>query len=107
MKKLVRNCPICNHSSGKVLHTQHFSLPDKSVLPNVYDVVSCENCGFCYADSTASQEDYDKYYNEMSKYEDNNTGTGSGLSPLDKQRMDTVVDLLSNYIENKDIEVSI
>jgi SAM-dependent methyltransferase len=102
MKKLVRNCPICNNSTGKTLHTQHFSLPDKSILPNVYDVVSCENCGFCYADSTASQEDYDKYYNEMSKYEDNNTGTGSGLSPLDKQRMDTVVDLLSNYIENKD-----
>ena len=100
-KKLLRNCPICNQTNGKILHTQHFSLPDKSVLPNAYDVVSCENCGFCFADTSATQADYDKYYNEMSKYEDKNTGTGGGLSPLDKLRMDTVVDLLTQFIPEK------
>jgi len=100
-KKLLRNCPICNQINGKILHTQHFSLPDKSILPKVYDVVSCENCGFCFADSPASQADYDKYYNEMSKYEDKNTGTGGGLNPLDKLRMDTVVDLLAQFVHEK------
>ena len=100
-KKLLRNCPICKQTNGKILHTQHFSLPDKSILPNAYDVVSCENCGFCFADTSATQADYDKYYNEMSKYEDKNTGTGGGLSPLDKLRMDTVVDLLTQFIPEK------
>jgi SAM-dependent methyltransferase len=100
-KKLLRNCPICNQINAKILHTQHFSLPDKSILPKVYDVVSCENCGFCFADSPASQADYDKYYNEMSKYEDKNTGTGGGLNPLDKLRMDTVVDLLAQFVLEK------
>ena len=99
-KKLLRNCPICNQTNGKILHTQHFSLPDKSILPNAYDVVSCENCGFCFADTSATQADYDKYYNEMSKYEDKNTGTGGGLSPLDKLRMDTVVDLLTQFFQS-------
>ena len=100
-KHLLRNCPICKCNKGKILHTQHFSLPDKSVLPNVYDVVSCEDCGFCFADSAATQADYDKYYNEMSKYEDKNTGSGSGLAPLDKLRMDIVVDLLAQFIPQK------
>lgn len=104
-KILLRNCPVCDYANGKVLHTQKFSLPGNSVLPKDYDVVSCENCGFCFADSSASQTDYDKYYNEMSKYEDKNTGTGGGISPLDKLRMDIVVDLLSQFINDKNVSI--
>lgn len=100
-KKLVRICPVCNEKNGIKLHTQKFSLPEKSVLPNTYDVVACENCGFCFADTSATQQDYDQYYNQMSKYEDKNTGTGTGLSVLDKQRMETVVDLLTGIIKDK------
>jgi SAM-dependent methyltransferase len=98
IKTFLRCCPICKHTNGLVLHTQNFSLPQKSVLPGSYDVVSCGNCGFCFADTTASQKDYDLYYNQMSKYEDKNTGTGTGLSPLDKNRMSIVADLLANYV---------
>lgn len=101
LKLLNRPCPICKNNHGNVLHTQHFSIPDKSILPSQYDVVECNVCGFCFADTTASQESYDTYYNNMSKYEDKNTGTGTGLSPLDKQRMETVVNLISNYIPTK------
>lgn len=100
-KTLIRTCPICSQSNGTVLHTQHFSLQEKSILPSFYDVVTCDNCGFCFADTNATQEDYDKYYNEMSKYEDKSTGTGGGLSPLDKLRMNTVVDLLNKFIPDK------
>ncbi len=100
-KKLLRPCPICNEQKGTVLHTQKFALPEKSVLPPVYDVVSCDNCGFCFADTAASQEDYDHYYNQMSKYEDKNTRTGGGFSVFDKVRMDTVADLLLKVMNNK------
>lgn len=101
IKNLIRICPVCNEKKGINLHTQKFSLPEKSVLPAVYDVVSCQNCGFCFADTSATQKDYDQYYNEMSKYEDKETGSGGGLSVLDKQRMKTVADLLSPIIKDK------
>lgn len=104
-KKLLRPCPICRNETGQVLHTQHFTLPEKSLLPNVYDVVCCDNCGFCFADTEATQKDYDNYYNQMSKYEDKNTGSGTGLSVLDKRRMETVANLLSGFIENKTISI--
>lgn len=104
-KHLLRPCPICAETEGLVLHTQKFALPEKSVLPAAYDVVSCCNCGFCFADTSASQKDYDQYYNEMSKYEDKNTRTGGGFSSFDKIRMDTVVDLLTNVIGDKNISL--
>lgn len=100
-KHLLRTCPICTQPQGLVLHTQKFTLPEKSVLPAVYDVVSCTNCGFCFADTSATQKDYDHYYNQMSKYEDKNTGTGGGASPLDKKRMVTVAHLLEKVIGDK------
>jgi SAM-dependent methyltransferase len=34
-----------------------------------YDVVVCDNCGFCYADNIPQQSDFDIYYRDMSKYE--------------------------------------
>lgn len=34
-----------------------------------YDVVTCEICGFAFADNTPEQEKFDRYYHRMSKYE--------------------------------------
>jgi SAM-dependent methyltransferase len=65
-----RACPVCG-SSGRadLLHSQRFVLPVDHVLPDHYDVVACGACGFVYADTPASQDDYDAYYVRMSKYE--------------------------------------
>ena len=65
---LQRPCPVCQNATGELLHTQKFILPDNHILPSKYDVVTCENCGFIFADTTANQETYDRYYSEMSKY---------------------------------------
>jgi SAM-dependent methyltransferase len=104
-KKLVRICPICNQSNGTILHTQHFSLPEKSLLPSVYDVVSCNNCGFCFADTSAKQEDYDKYYNEMSKYEDKETASGGGLDSIDKARLNTAAEKIAENYSDKNASI--
>ncbi len=66
---LQRVCPVCRNATGELLHTQKFILPDNHILPSQYDVVACENCGFVFADTPATQETYDKYYSEMSKYD--------------------------------------
>lgn len=43
-------------------------IPQLYQLPREYDVVSCNDCGFCYADTNACQEDYDVYYANYNTY---------------------------------------
>jgi len=59
-----RNCPICNFNGTKLLHLQKF-FGDKE-----HKIVSCNNCGFVFVPNTPSQEEYNKYYKEMSCYEE-------------------------------------
>jgi SAM-dependent methyltransferase len=70
------------------LHHQRFALPERSPLPSAYDVVACDDCSFVYADTPGRQQDYDRYYETFSKYEDPNVATGGGDSELDRQRLD-------------------
>lgn len=44
------------------------TLPENIPLPDQYDVVSCARCGFCYADTSATKEDYDIYYTNYNSY---------------------------------------
>lgn len=75
-----RKCPICGTSEGEVLHKQHFVLPEGHPLSDGYDVVSCVKCGFVYADTTATQDDFECFYTKFSKYEDHLTATGGGYA---------------------------
>jgi SAM-dependent methyltransferase len=105
LKRLFRDCPICKNSIGRILHTQHFSLPSNSGLPPFYDVVSCSECGFCFADTETSQEGYDLYYNQMSKYEDKETGSGGAMNSTDKIRLSTAAKIISDNCPNKNVSV--
>ncbi len=105
IKTFLRLCPVCNNTKGSVLHTQNFSLPEKSILPTVYDVVSCEQCGFCFADTSASQKDYDQYYNQMSKYEDKETASGGGLNRIDKARLTIAADIIEQNFNDKNASI--
>ena len=104
-KILLRPCAICNHTKGKILHTQNFSLPEKSVLPKTYDVVECENCGHCFADTSAKQSDYDFYYNQMSKYEDKETASGGGLDEIDRARLNIAAGIIEENCPNKSASI--
>ena len=86
-KSACRPCPVCGGVRAGLLRHQPFELPTGHILPAAYDVVSCGQCGFCYADTAASQKDYDRYYAQFSKYEDNRTSTGGGGTGLDAVRL--------------------
>jgi SAM-dependent methyltransferase len=89
-----RPCPICQGQSCRPLRHQRFVLPEGHPLAAGYDVVSCLRCGFVYADSGVSQQDYDRFYADHSKYEDGATSTGGGDAPFDATRLhDTAVEL--------------
>lgn len=104
-KKLLRACPICGYGSGEVLHTQQFSLPVENPLPKSYDVVCCEACGFVFADSSASQKEYDIYYEQLSKYEDKTTASGSGLASYDAERLTKTAQAVEKFLPNKSASI--
>ncbi len=105
MKKLNRNCPICKDESGEVLHEQKFVLDDKNPLPDQYDVVCCSQCSFIYADVDATQEDYNKYYEDFSKYESIEVSSGGGTTPWDLERLLETANDIMNYIPKKDAKI--
>lgn len=63
-----RFCPICSNDTITKLQKIEMDLMSEIKLPKVYDVVCCERCGFCYADTSASKEDYDFYYKNCNVY---------------------------------------
>ena len=87
LKSACRACSVCRGSRVEILRHQAFALPAGHLLPAAYDVVCCVQCGFCYADTPAPQTDYDRYYAQFSKYEDNRTSTGGGGTGLDASRL--------------------
>jgi SAM-dependent methyltransferase len=98
IKKAIRKCPICDWDDAYFLHEQKFVLPEDHPLPDQYDVVRCIRCGFIYADTPASQEIYDDYYAEFSKYTDSQTSIGSGKTEWDAKRLKYTVDQLAPYL---------
>ncbi len=93
-KTLARSCPICAHPQGEVLHAQTFELSEGHPLAAGYEVVACAHCGFVFADTLVGQQDYDRFYAQFSKYEDNQTSTGGGGSAADRQRLrETAADI--------------
>jgi ubiquinone/menaquinone biosynthesis C-methylase UbiE len=83
-----RPCPVCDATTASALQQMHFTLPDGHPLPDRYTVAGCATCGFVYADTSATQPVYDRYYAELSKYADATTGTGGGESEWDRRRLE-------------------
>jgi len=101
LKSVTRVCPICGSTIGEVLHTQKFVLPEGHPLAEGYDVVCCVRCGFAYADTTASQRDYDEFYSRWSQYTDNKTSTGGGESAWDAERSQNTAIDIARVVPNK------
>lgn len=65
---MIRNCQVCGSTSKKLLFHQNFN--NNVIAPmKEYDVVSCNECGFIYAENLPSQEEFNKYYAQSSQYE--------------------------------------
>ena len=66
---LKRSCPICEGNMAECLCSIRFSPVDNENLPDEFDVVCCKNCGFIFDDMHSSQKDFDKYYENTTKYQ--------------------------------------
>lgn len=65
---MMRNCPICGSGKSEAIKRIYMTLPEGIALPGQYDIVSCSECGFCFADTSAKKEDYDAYYMLYNSY---------------------------------------
>ena len=102
--KLKRICPICNCNDAEKLYEINFAKSKSEFIPEHYNIVSCYNCGFIFNDSEWTQNDYDKYYSETSKYSNNFTIGGGGLSDLDLKRYNDLIDRIEKFI-NKECSI--
>ena len=69
LPKSSRNCAVCGNDKFSFLYSQKFSSYSDSGLLKGYDIVTCQSCGFCFADNIPDQNVFDVYYRKMSKYE--------------------------------------
>src|SRR5262245_57564257 len=100
-----RGCPICRETRCEKLRRQQFALPNAHPMQTGYDLVHCTKCGFCYADTTVTQADYDDYYTRLSKYVDVATSTGAGNAPWDAERLATTADALALVLADRDARI--
>lgn len=104
IKKAKRACPICNVEKGLLLNTQKIILPEGHPLRTGFDVIVCDGCGFAYADVGATQEDFDTYYAQFSKYEDRAISSG-GESAIDAARFSVTAETIAGYIKNRNSRI--
>ena len=64
-----RGCPACCGRNRRALFRQSFGALSQGSLLTGYDLVVCADCGAGYSDDIPTQDAFDRYYAEMSKYE--------------------------------------
>jgi 2-polyprenyl-3-methyl-5-hydroxy-6-metoxy-1,4-benzoquinol methylase len=86
------------------LHHQAFAAPRELHVPQSYDVVACERCGFVYADQATPQHEIDRDYEAHSKYAANvaePAATHAAFptdAPWDASRLDGVATYLADRL---------
>lgn len=85
----LRACPTCDGRATQLLYRQQFAQFSEGSLHDGYDVVACDRCGCCYADDIPGQEVFDRYYREMSKYEQ--PVTAGKINDYDLKRFEDTV----------------
>lgn len=83
----MRACPVCDTRNIQVMRVFQFALPDNYPLPDHYNVVACNWCGMVYADTEATQADYDRFYREWNKYATRYEGTLDSTSAMSADRI--------------------
>ena len=95
-----RACPVCNHRNSSQLFRQSFSSLSQGSLLDGYALVICDDCGAGYAQDIPPQTVFDRYYEEMSKYEYTERSEIQTITEL--QRFCDEIDLVAPYLNNTD-----
>ncbi|MEI9974817.1 MAG: methyltransferase domain-containing protein [Ignavibacteriota bacterium] len=98
-----RPCPVCRGEKKKLLYRQNFEQLSEARFLDGYDVVVCEDCGAAFADDIPAQETFDRYYRDLSKY--NNRERGGQAVPAEEEKCDQTIDLVARFAERRDVRI--
>jgi SAM-dependent methyltransferase len=90
-------CRACGSDNVEKLYTHYFAHIGGASFINGYDVCVCLDCGFAFADNIPAQEEFNRYYAEMSRYTD-----PAHDSDAHKQCDDACVEMLREYVPQTD-----
>jgi 2-polyprenyl-3-methyl-5-hydroxy-6-metoxy-1,4-benzoquinol methylase len=92
-----RPCLVCGCSDSRLLMPFRFASISDVALLDHYDLVACSGCGAAFADDIPEQAAFDRYYRELSKYE--NQARGGVASAADTERFREVANLIAPFIQ--------
>jgi len=98
-----RDCPVCGGKKSKPLFQQSFEKLAGATLMDGYDVVICQTCGAGFADDIPTQETFDAFYRDFSKYEDG-PSTKTAAPPVSRKFRD-MAELIQRFIPTRDSKV--
>jgi SAM-dependent methyltransferase len=79
-------------------------LPVGHPLTSGYDVVCCGQCGFVFADISATQADYDLFYAQRSIYQ-SDASSGGGETSWDSERLTQTAQSIARFIPDKNARI--
>lgn len=98
-----RECPICSSTDTEKIYRQRFSEFSEGGLFDGYDIVVCKVCGFGFADDIPAQSEFDEYYKQMSKYENEHINGQVSESALSTYR--AIVETVGPFLADKNARI--
>ena len=98
-----RRCPICGELQVQHLFRQSFEPLSGVTFLESYHVVVCAQCGFGFADGIPTQDVFDAYYRDLSKYEHQHSGGKE--SPSEANRFLETAATIAQFIPSKTARV--
>jgi SAM-dependent methyltransferase len=101
--RLQRACPICGTTQGRRLVQQSFEPLSGVTFVESYYVVVCANCGLGFADGIPTQDVFDAYYRDLSKYE--HLHSGGKESASEEHRFQATAATIAQFIPSNSARV--
>ena len=98
-----RNCPVCDSVRRRLFFHQDFATIENGTPFTGYDVVVCQDCGAAYADGIPDQSALDRYYREMSKYE--NAHRQGAESDYDRRRLALIAGVIAPHVRSANARI--
>lgn len=57
-----RNCPLCSHAAGTVIHSYRKVLFDDTPIARDFDLTACDTCGFLFYDTPTTAAQWAEFY---------------------------------------------
>jgi SAM-dependent methyltransferase len=98
---LTRPCPLCRSTAGHLIEKLHFVVFDGSAISGDCALVTCSVCGFAFHDTSSSQADFDRYYQQNAYYYTATAAGTGGSSSADIKRFEKLYERIASLIPNK------